>query len=145
MQTARDEEVIALLLFLLSTDRPHRDLTPGVTRPISRHAVCATKWSRDRRHVTEAMKRQVAAAYGVPWSQHANYEFDHLIPRELGGADDVANLWPQKWTGPNNARQKDRLENALHRAVCAGQLSLSDAQESIRRDWLSSYRLWVRP
>jgi hypothetical protein len=139
--------VIALLLqvALASADRPNRDLTPGVTRPISRTAVCSTRWGLDRRHVTEAMRRQVFAAYGIPYSQHRSYELDHLVPRELGGADDVANLWPQKWTGPYNARQKDRLENALHRAVCAGELSLHDAQESIRRDWLSSYRLWVRP
>jgi hypothetical protein len=91
------------------------------------------------------MRKQVFTNYGIPYSQHRSYELDHLVPRELGGADDVANLWPQKWTGPYNARQKDRLENALHRAVCAGELSLHDAQESIRRDWLSSYRLWVRP
>jgi hypothetical protein len=138
--------VIALLLFLTlaSADRPSRELTPGVTRPISRTAVCSTRWglivATSRRRCAE-----VFAAYGIPYSQHRSYELDHLVPRELGGADDVANLWPQKWTGPYNARQKDRLENALHRAVCAGELSLHDAQESIRRDWLSSYRLWVRP
>jgi hypothetical protein len=139
--------VIALLLLvsMASADRPSRELTPGVTRPISRTTVCATRWGLDRRHVTEAMRKQVFTNYGIPYSQHRSYELDHLVPRELGGADDVANLWPQKWTGPYNARQKDRLENALHRAVCAGELSLHDAQESIRRDWLSSYRLWVRP
>jgi hypothetical protein len=140
--------VIALLLLqvaLASADRPSRELTPGVTRPISRTAVCSIRWGADRRHVTEAMRKQVFAAYGIPYSQHRFFELDHLVPRELGGADDVANLWPQTWTGRYNARQKDRLENALHRAVCAGELSLHDAQESIRRDWLSSYRLWVRP
>jgi hypothetical protein len=136
---------LLVLLTLASADRPSRELTPGVTRPLSRTAVCSTRWGLDRRHVTEAMRRQVFAAYGIPYSQHRLYELDHNVPRELGGADDVANLWPQKLAGPYNAHQKDRLENALHRAVCAGQLSLHDAQESIRVDWISSYRLWVRP
>jgi hypothetical protein len=135
--------IAPLLLIAAVAIRPHVDITPGATRPLSQRAVCSTKWGLDRRAVTLSMKRQVAAAYGILWSEHGKYEFDHLIPRELGGADDVTNLWPQPWTGPHNARQKDRLENALHRAVCAGQLSLRDAQESIRRDWISSYRLWV--
>jgi hypothetical protein len=144
---SRDSGVsmIALLLLLLSADKPQASLTPGVTRPLSRAAVCSTKWGLDRRHVTDSMRKQVFAAYGIPYSQHAKYELDHYIPRELGGADDVRNLWPQPFTGPNNAHEKDRLENALHRAVCAGQVSLSDAQEAIRSDWLAAYRLWVRP
>jgi hypothetical protein len=42
-------------------------------------------------------------------------EIDHLISRELGGADEVANLWPQSYGGqPWNAVLKDKLENRLH-------------------------------
>jgi hypothetical protein len=41
------------------------------------------------------MKKQVAGWYHVSWSKRANYEFDHLVPRELGGADDVRNIWPR--------------------------------------------------
>jgi hypothetical protein len=58
------------------------------------------------------------------------FEIDHVIPRELGGADSVLNLWPQPWP---DAHKKDREENRLHRAVCAGTVTLEDAQEQMRR------------
>ncbi len=115
-------------------------LTPGVTRPLSLHQVCSTKWGHDRRYVTTAMKQEVARRYGVPWAKHADYEFDHFIPRELAGADDVNNLWPQLWV---DARKKDRLETRLHVLVCSGQLSLEDAQGEIRRDWRAAYARYV--
>jgi len=120
--------IAALLLLAQVTLNP--SFTPGAVRPLSKATVCQTKWSADRRHVTERMKRDVAAKYGVPWSQHGDYEFDHLIPRELGGADDVANLWPQAWA---EARVKDREENRLHRAVCRGEISLRTAQRRMRQ------------
>jgi hypothetical protein len=137
--------VIELLLLLALSGpavRPH-DATPGVTRALSRTAVCSTRWGLDRRAVTVTMKKHVAAAYGIPWDKHSLYEFDHLIPRELGGADDERNLWPQPWTGPHNAHMKDRLENALHRKVCAGEMTLAFAQQAIREDWIAAYRLHV--
>lgn len=112
-------------------------MTPGATRALSEREICATQWGKDRRHVTEAMKKEVARRYGVAWSDRVRYEFDHLIPRELGGADDVANLWPQEWA---EARLKDRLENRLHVLVCRGELSLAEAQDEIRRDWRAAYQ-----
>lgn len=135
--------MIALLLLSAVLVRP-LPITPGVTRAISREAVCSTAWGKDRRHVTLTMRKHVFAAYGIPYSQHARFEVDHLIPRELGGADDEANLWPQSWDGPDGAHAKDRLENALHRAVCHGDLTLAAAQTAIRTDWIAAARLWVR-
>jgi hypothetical protein len=99
--------MILLLLALLA--RPNLNETPGLVRPLSRVAVCSTKWGLDRRHVTDAMKKRVAYAYGVRWADRGRYEFDHLVPRELGGADDERNLWPQPLA---EARVKDQEENA---------------------------------
>lgn len=124
--------------------RPDPTLTPGVTRTLTRRQVCDTKWGKDRRAVTLTMRHHVFAAYGIPYAQHALYEVDHLIPREIGGADDERNLWPEKWDGPDGAHAKDRLENSLHRAVCRGDLTLDSAQSIIRSDWLAAARLWVR-
>lgn len=118
-------------------------LTPGAVRPLSKAAICSTTWGKDARHVTLSMKKAVFTAYGIPWSQHAHYEVDHLISRELGGADAVDNLWPEPWVGPRNARQKDRAENATHRAVCRGDISLKDAQHQIATDWTVLYRRFV--
>jgi hypothetical protein len=101
-------------------------LTPGVVRSVD---VCSVKWGLDRRHVTQSMKREVLRRYGLPLDAARFVEFDHLIPRELGGADDVRNLWPQPWP---DAHKKDVAENRLHRAVCSGSISLLDAQNTMR-------------
>jgi hypothetical protein len=124
--------VIGLLL-VLQLALPNVALTPGAARPLTTAEVCATKWGLDRRFVTERMKRHVFAAYGIDLADRGLYEVDHLVPRELGGADDLLNLWPQPWVGPQNARVKDREENRLHRAVCAGTLTLAAAQRAMRQ------------
>ncbi len=146
-------EALALLIVLQAAaaaaqQLPNLKLTPGVTRPLSTKVVCGTKWGKDARAVTLSMKRQVFAAYGIPWSEHAAYEVDHLVSRELAGADDVKNLWPEPWhltiDGKEmGARQKDRAENATHKAVCAGTISLKDAQDQIAVDWTILYERFV--
>lgn len=136
---------------------PNPEVTPGLVRtisspgssnrgpgrPLTAAQVCAVKWGLDRRHVTAAMKRRVCAAYGIPAvdCNGRKYEIDHLIPRELGGADDVRNLFPQPLA---QARLKDRLENWLHRQVCSANVSLPDAQKVIAADWFTTYQDMMR-
>jgi hypothetical protein len=44
----------------------------------------------------------------------------HLIALELGGApQDVANLWPQPWSGEANAHMQDAVETHLNRELGA--------------------------
>jgi hypothetical protein len=90
------------------------------------------------RHVTEATKTQVYALYGATHSgtpPHAPSccEVDHLISLELGGSNDIVNLWPEPYP---DATAKDKVENALHALVCHGKLSLGVAQRGIARDWV---------
>jgi hypothetical protein len=75
------------------------------------------------------------AAYGDTGSMAA-YEYDHLVPLELGGAtNDPRNLWPQPGASPN---PKDAVEDELRAAVCDGRLSLAQAQRAIAHDWVSA-------
>jgi hypothetical protein len=136
---------------------PDPRLTPGVARhDMTREKVCSTRWGRDARHVTDAMKAQVFAAYGFSGNDDPRCdppkpppggkpsgercEIDHLVSRELGGADDSRNLWPQPYHGPWNARMKDKLENRLHAEVCAGRITLKQAQGMLAGDWTAAYR-----
>ena len=59
-------------------------------------------------------------------------ELDHLVSLELGGANDAANLWPEYPPTPN---PKDKVENALHAAICDGRVKLTAAQNAIARNW----------
>ena len=56
-----------------------------------------------------------------------HYVIDHLIPLEVGGSNDITNLWPQR---KGDAEQKDKLENELHARVCDGAIDVSTAQRS---------------
>jgi hypothetical protein len=124
---------------------PDARCTPGVTDPRVTQAniattICRTGYTRTVRppeSVTARQKRVSMAAYGDTGSAR-RYEYDHLISLELGGApDDTRNLWPEPGGSPN---PKDRLENALHRDVCAGRMTLRAAQRTIARDWVAAYR-----
>jgi hypothetical protein len=63
-------------------------------------------------------------------------EINHLISRELGGADEVINLWPQSYgSNPWNAVLKDRLEkNKLNKEMCAGNITLKAARNILVHD-----------
>jgi hypothetical protein len=89
--------------------------------------------------VTEPIKRQQMVAYGLQGQPLSTIELDHLIPLELGGASDVANLWPEPWNGDANAHMKDAVENFLNREVCRGTIALVEAQRQIATDWLAVY------
>jgi hypothetical protein len=70
-------------------------------------------------------------AYGLG-THTSEYEFDHLISLELGGAPaDIRNLWPESNYSPSFSYRKDGLENSLNARVCNGSLSLAIAQSRI--------------
>lgn len=133
-------------------DIPNLQITPGAVRAgLSKQKICTIKWGQDARHVTEAMKRQVFTLYGYSGNDDPRCvragkrrcEIDHLISRELGGADDVSNLWPQAYgTSPWNAVKKDTLENRLRRELCAGNITLKEARDMLVNDWREAYKLY---
>jgi hypothetical protein len=109
---------------------PNRKLTPG---KIAQN-------EKDRAGVTPAMERKVFARYHLPWSRRAEFKIDHLIPRELGGADSIDNLWPQSVrVKPYGADRKELLTEVLLTRIAKGQMTLAQAQEEIRRDWIDAF------
>lgn len=124
---------------------PDPRLTPGATDPRVTQAniastICTRGYTRTVRppsSFTAALKRRQIESRGLPGGPR-DYEEDHLIPLELGGAPaDERNLWPEPWNGAWGARVKDRLENRLHALVCARILPLDRAQSGIADDWIS--------
>lgn len=130
----------------LSAPLPDLKKTPGLVRSgLSLKTICTTKWGLDKRHVSVAMKTAVFQEYGLsgntdPFCIPKGCEIDHLVSRELGGADDVKNLWPQSYSGVWNAHMKDRVENRLHKEVCAGAVTLKAARTDITNDWTAVYK-----
>jgi hypothetical protein len=119
---------------------PNPVMTPGVADPNgTRENICLSGYSGSVRNVSGRTKTQVFQEYMLDRTKE-KYEVDHLISLELGGSNDIKNLWPQSFeTKPWNAHVKDKLENRLHREICDGILTVEEAQEAIKTDWIKSY------
>ena len=119
-------------------------IDPAVTQRDIAETICRPGYTRTVRppeSVTEPEKLASMAAYGDTGPPGA-YEYDHLIPLELGGAaNDPRNLWPEPGASPN---PKDALEDRLHALVCAGKVGLAAARRAIAANWVAAYRRWVR-
>jgi hypothetical protein len=112
-------------------------LTPGaVFAQVTRVQVCVPGYAASVRHVSPAEKMQVFARYHAHDAPRT-YEVDHLIALELGGSNEITNLWPEPLTGPYGALVKDKVENSLHDAVCTGTITLADAQRVSAAAWWS--------
>lgn len=122
---------------------PDPSCTPGATDPTVtqqniHQTICVsgyTKTVRPSVTYTNHLKTEQMQEYGFTDSLH-QHEEDHLISLELGGSPtDPHNLWPEPGNSPN---PKDKVENFLHMAVCAGRLSLQAAQVRIATNWTTA-------
>lgn len=114
--------------------------TPGAVFPqATKEEVCVKGYSSSVRNVPQSEKDAVYAEYGIYHHTAGQYEVDHLISLELGGSNDIANLWPEASLPVPGFHQKDLVENYLHSKVCSGVISLQEAQKEISANWLSVY------
>jgi hypothetical protein len=151
---------IAAILAVLASpamgqgDLPDPTRTPGAVNPAVTQetigsTICVRGWTptvRPPREYTGALKRQQIREFGYADRRMGDYEEDHLIPLDLGGApDDVRNLWPEPRVSADGwgADRKDELEAVLVRLVCSGRLPLADAQRAIAIDWVAAYTRYM--
>ncbi|MER6556506.1 hypothetical protein ABT300_01860 [Streptomyces sp. NPDC001027] len=122
-------------------------ISPAVTQANLKSTICRkggyTAGVRPSAYVTGKEKKLNAASYGYAGSM-SDAEYDHLISLQLGGdPNDYRNLWVEpadpghkKGSGVNN--KKDPVETKLHTAVCAGKITLAQAQQAIVTDWTTA-------
>jgi hypothetical protein len=92
-----------------------------------------------------ALKDKLLAQRGIDADEGAQYALDRRVPIVLGGSPDaVANYDLLQWGGHGGERRKALLTVRLKRCVCAGQMSLADAQAAILGDWVSEYERLTR-
>lgn len=124
---------------------PDHICTPGAINPAVTQAdlattVCKSGWTatvRPPASYTDALKRQQMPAYGFPaGTPSSSVEEDHRVPLEVGGNPmSPLNLWPEPWAGPTGAHAKDAVENRAHRDLCAGRITLAEAQAAFLGDF----------
>lgn len=131
-------------LYAYDTVRPNLKITTGAIDPDATiEKICTPGYTKTVRNVSVKTKNQVLKNYHINKIQD-RYEIDHLISLELGGSNDIENLWPESYTtSPFNAHKKDVLENKLHDLVCADKISLEEAQKVIVEDWVKAYHDYV--
>jgi hypothetical protein len=113
-------------------------LNPDVTQSTIGSTICVSGWTatvRPSTSYTNALKVTQIAEYGYADTSTADYEEDHLVPLELGGAPrDVHNLWPEPRYGTKTATTKDGVETKLKNAVCKGTVTLAAARSAIAKN-----------
>ena len=149
------KSIITAILIALSAAitpmMPNQALTPGTTNPAVTQAnihqtICISGFTATIRppvsYTNALKKKQLESGYAYKGDMNlSDYEEDHLISLELGGnPTDPKNLWPEPYNPTPGAKQKDAVENYLHKQVCSGAMSLFAAQRLIANDWYAEYK-----
>lgn len=114
--------------------------TPGDILPnATKEQICKSGYASSVRNVPTSVKNKVYAEYGIAHHIAGQYEVDHLVSLELGGSNDISNLWPEAASPKPGFHEKDKVENYLHDQVCSGAVSLQQAQIEIATNWLNIY------
>ncbi|CAB4692198.1 MAG: DUF3761 domain-containing protein [Actinobacteria bacterium] len=122
---------------------PDRRCSPGAYYPsLTKTLLCSSSFHTSAiRHVTESEKHEVEREYGMAAKPYGSkVEIDHIVPLEIGGSNEITNLFPEAASAAPGYHVKDKLENRLHSAVCSGQMSLRNAQRQIAMNWERLYR-----
>lgn len=117
-----------------------KECTPGaIIDNVSKEDICKAGYTSAMQGMPQSLRNQVFAEYGIKGQDRTKYEIDHLVSLDLGGSNAIANLWPQALNSKPGFHEKDRVESFLHSQVCAGTISLQQAQSEIATDWLNVY------
>jgi hypothetical protein len=122
--------------------RPDRHCSPGAYYSrLTTAVICASSFRTGTiRNVPQSEKYAVEREYGMSARLYGrSIEIDHIVSLELGGSNDIANLFPEPGSGPADYHVKDRLENRLHQLVCSGAITLRHAQQQIASNWEALY------
>jgi hypothetical protein len=148
--SSNEQAIVKTSLCLSVNGLPDANCTPGaidttVTQNNIDTTICVSGYTQTVRPSTSwtnPRKIQSIKDYGYTDMNTSDYEYDHLISLELGGAPkDTKNLWPEPYYGLYNSHDKDGFENYLHRQVCSGAMTLAEAQNEISTNWVS---YWIK-
>jgi hypothetical protein len=142
MGFTKNIEMIAALLVVSTITYPY-PWAPGAVDPnCTKEDVCQGGYTETVRpsvsFTNKIKKAEILSHQEIDCSKGC--ELDHVVSLELCGAPgDVMNLAIEPYFPKPGAREKDQAEDFLHRQVCKGNMTLEEAQELIRTDWLEIY------
>jgi hypothetical protein len=122
---------------------PDRRCSPGAYyAKLTKSVICSSSFhTSDYRNVPTSEKHADEQEYGLAQKPYGStLEIDHIVSLELGGSNNVANLFPEEAKPSPGYHVKDKLENKVHDLVCAGKISLTSAQHEIAANWQALYK-----
>jgi hypothetical protein len=120
---------------------PNPALTPGAVTTTDANAVCNLPDHGGNHSVPSAEQTTVDDEYGyTTTSQQGRYILDYLVPWDLGGAADEANIWPAALRG-TGFYEKVQTDDILRDLVCRRTISLTQAQHALESNW---YTAWLK-
>jgi hypothetical protein len=138
--------IVSFSLIAFAISGAHADsllpLNSAVTQETIDQTICVKGWTKTVRppvSYTGPLKHRMMVESGVPPEGEPSIKLDHKIPLTLGGSpESIQNLILQP---DDEAKDKDRVEVCLARTVCAGKITLVEAQKAIWDNWRSAGRL----
>src|SRR5262245_47346817 len=122
---------------------PDRDCSPGAYyKKLTKSVICSPTFRTGPiRNVPQSLKFAVEREYGMEEKRYGSaLEVDHIISLQLGGSNDIANLFPEGLFAHPGYKVKDKLENKLQDLVCDGTMTLRSVQRGIAGDWQKLYK-----
>jgi hypothetical protein len=143
--TAPDLSGVTLPSFVMpqikgTVSEPDLRLTPGTVVDTNTTSVCGISPKAGRNRIPWQTAQQVFAAYGHGSGAQHKYILNFLVPLDLGGGTDTANIWPVSLRG-TGFYQKVETDHVLRDLVCRRSLSLAQAQHDEEKNW---YAAWLR-
>jgi hypothetical protein len=119
--------------------KPDRRCSPGAyASRLTEAVICAPSFKTGSvRTVPDSEKHDVETEYGMtPRAYGKTLEIDHIVSLELGGSNNIANLFPEQHDIAPGYKIKDKLENKLHNLVCTQHtMTLQHARTAIATNW----------
>ena len=113
--------------------------TPGDTVRAKTEQICAAGFDGSIKPVPEWARTEALERYGIRPERFSG-DLERLVPASLGGASTPDNLWPFHAGGGYTLEMKTAFAATLREQVCAGKMSLKDAQNAFKKDWTKAYQ-----
>ena len=126
----------------LSPDPDPRCSPGALYSKLTKAVLCSSgfRTSSDPQRARVREVRRGTRVWDGPRALRGTLEIDHIVSLEIGGSNDIANLFPEKAKPSPGYPVKDKLENRLHAMVCANQMTLRTAQQQIAANWQALYK-----
>lgn len=147
MRTACVRVVAAVIVLgvpsFAAAQLPNNFQTPGKAGKVNITQVCSADFAASAKPIANWQRDEALTRYGKRPEDFTG-TLDHLIPVSLGGTNDPENLWPQPPNKELGPEAKHKLEEKLVQLVCDKTLTLKQAQDTIRKDWVKAYTQYVQ-